>query len=361
MRRLTWPVLIFFIILLIIPPSTVTPPVFAEPLPEDTRELLEKGLSIAEIDREIERIAALRRETMERMENTLRQIERLQQAADALREKSDEVLRAYYMGRKDFLFTVLLSSRTLHDLFYAWELVEILLQSDRRALDEYAMAHQRLEEGYRSLEKDQAELEQTENALRAQRERLLALQQEVDRALAERDDKAEVRQMMDDLTAQWKSAGLPEVKRVLSALSAAMKDLPEWIFSQPGMVTTSGLKAKVAISDTALNEYLRGRNPDVFRMVTISFEENRMTVAGDNGQMRIEIGGHYTVENEPENFMRFHVDTLLFNGFALPDTTRTDLEREFDLGFRPQYVMAFIKVQSVSLAPGLLTVELRFG
>lgn len=361
MRRLAWVGIILALVSFIIPQSTVVPIIYAEPLPDETRQLLEKGLSIAEIDREIERIAGLRRQTMERMENTLSQIGRLEEAAAAKREKSDEVLRAYYMGRKDFILSVLLSSRSLQDLFYAWELVELLMQADRRTLNEYAQAQQRLQDSYRSLEKDQAELAEAESALRAQRERLVALQEEVDRALAQRDDEASVRQMMEELQAYWKSAGIVEVRRVLGAMSEAMKDLPEWLMQQPGMFTTSGFSAKVTISDDALNEYLLGHNPDIFRYVTIRFEDNHLVVSGNNGQMQIELGGHYSVEHQPENFLRFHVDTLHFNGFELPDTTRTDLEREFDLGFRPQLVMAFIRVENVTITQGQLTMELKFG
>jgi hypothetical protein len=353
--------LILIVFLSILPRNSAVPIVFAEPISEETRQLLEKSLSITEIDREIARIADLRRQTLERMENTLSQLDRLEQALIAQREKADEVLRAYYMGRKDFIFGVLLSSRSLKDLFYAWELIEILLQSDRRTLDEYALAYDRLQEGYRSLERDQAELQQVEDSLRAQRERLVALQEEVDRTLAQSNDEARLRRMMEELNEYWKTAGLLEVKRVLSALAEAMHDLPEWILEQPGMVTTSGLSAKLTVTDTALNEYLQSRNQEVFRYFSIRFEQNRMVASGDNGDMQIEIGGHYTIQEEPVNALQFHVDSLFFNGLELPDTTRADLEREFDLGFYPELLVAFVKVQKVSIAPGLLTVELKFG
>lgn len=361
MRRLAWAGLIIAMILMLFPRSAAPPKAFAEPLPDETRRLLEKSLSIAEIDREIARIADLRLETQKRMENTLSQLDRLEAAVIKQREKTDHILRAYYMGRKDFIFSVLLSSRSLKDLLYAWEMVEILLQSDRRTLDEYAASYSRLQEGYHALARDQAELQEIESSLRAQRERLVALQEEVDRALAQSDDEARLRRMMEELTAYWKSAGLLEVKRILGALAEAMHDLPDWIMEQPGMLTTSGLSAKIAITDTALNEYLHSRNPDIFKQFSIRFEKDRLVSTGDNGKMQIEIGGHYTIQEEPVNALRFHVDSLVFNGLELPDTTRADLEREFDLGFYPQLLVAFVKVHNVSIAPGLLTVELKFG
>jgi hypothetical protein len=86
-----------------------------------------------------------------------------------------------------------------------------------------------------------------------------------------------------------------------------------------------------------------------------------MLLEGDNGNLQIRIGGHYSLQNEPENAILFHVDSLHFNGLELPDTTRADLQRNFDLGFYPQKLIKFVKAQSVSLQPGKLVVELKIG
>ncbi|MNG35560.1 hypothetical protein D3C84_1223280 [compost metagenome] len=82
---------------------------------------------------------------------------------------------------------------------------------------------------------------------------------------------------------------------------------------------------------------------------------------GDNGNIRVKIVGTYTVENEPQNAIRFHVKQLIFNGLALPDTTRADLEREFDLSFYPQLLIKYVKAKSVTLEDGELTVQLAIG
>ncbi len=361
MRRLAWAGLLMAVLTTVFTRTALSPPVFAEPVTDETRRLLEKSLSIAEIDREIARIAELRQETQNRIDNSRRQLDRLEAAAVAQREKTDEVLRAYYMGRKDFIFAALLNAGSLQDLLYAWEMIELLLHSDRQTLDQYAGQYKRLQESREALERDQDELRQVEGSLRAQRERLIALQEEVDRALAQSGDEAHLRRMMDELAAYWKTVGLLEVKRSLGALAEAMQDLPDWLAEHPEMMETNGLSAKLTVTDAALNEFLQSRNPDVFEHFAIRFEQNRMIAAGDNGDLQIEIGGHYTIQEEPVNAIRFHVDSLFFNGLELPDTTRADLEREFDLGFYPQLLVSFVKAQSVSLTPGRLTVELKIG
>ncbi|MNE85058.1 hypothetical protein D3C80_1820140 [compost metagenome] len=96
----------------------------------------------------------------------------------------------------------------------------------------------------------------------------------------------------------------------------------------------------------------------MFNDFTFQFKEDKVVAQGKRENMEIQIAGHYTIENDPKNAILFHVDELLFNGFALPDTTRQALEKEFDLGFYPDLIVSFLKANAVTMEDGELTIKL---
>ncbi|WP_123039849.1 coiled-coil domain-containing protein [Cohnella candidum] len=360
MRRLTWAATLAIILLLAISRAAAPLPAYADPLPEETKKLLEKSLSVVEIDREIGRIGTLKQETETKIGQSEQKLAEQEIAISAQREKAGRVLRAYYMGQKDFVLSALLNAGSLSELLRTWEMMDLLISSDRQVLNQYTDQYRLLKEGYVSLQQDKNELAAVEDNLVKQRERLLALQDEIDKALASSGDEAHLRQMMAELESYWKNVGLYEVRRNFRELTTAMQDLPKWIQEHPETMQTKGLKTKLTITDKQLNEFLRSRNPD-FKQFNIRFEQDRMVLTGDNGDLQVTIGGHYSLQDEPENAIVFHVDSLNFNGLDLPDTTRADLEREFDLGFYPQKLIKFVKAQSVAIEPGRLIVELKVG
>lgn len=360
MRRLIGAAIPILLLLIAVSRTVAPLPAFADPLPKETMDLLEKSLSIVEIDREIGRISGMRQQTQTKIGESERQLARQEIAIAVQREKAGKVLRAYYMGQKDFVLAAVLNANSLPELFRTWEMMNLIISSDRKALNQFNEQYESLQEGYRSLQRDRNELADVENSLRAQRERLLALQKEIDRALASSGDEAHLRELMAEMDAYWKNVGLFEVKRHFRALANAMQQLPDWIQDHPETMKTKGLKATLTLTDADLNAFLRDQN-DAFKQFSIRFEENRMLLSGDNGGLQVVIGGHYSLQEEPENAIVFHVDSLTFNGLNLPDTTRADLEREFDLGFYPQKLVKFVKAQRVAIETGKLIVELKVG
>jgi len=360
MHRLRWAVLIVIALLLVIARAEALVPINAEPMDEETRQLLEKSLSVVELDREIERIAKLREETQASIQTTQRRLEQQEIAIAVQREKAGRVLREYYMGHKDFWLDALLNSKSLPDLIRAWDMMDIVVRSDQKTMNLYADQYDELKNGYAELQTHQSELASVSEQLVAQRKRITALQQEVNNALAASGDSEMLRRLMDELQAYWNNVGLYEVKQHFRALADAMHDLPQWVKDTPGILQTSGLKAKLTITDEQLNEFLRSKD-DRFDDFAFTFDDGMLTMNGDNGSITVMIQGRYEVVNEPENAILFHVDKLVFNGLALPDTTRADLEREFDLGFYPQKLIKYIKAQSVSLEDGKLVVALKVG
>lgn len=360
MRRVFWIGMLAIAWLLASSRAAQPVPVHAEPLPDETKQLLEKSLSVVEIDREIDRIAALRGKTEQQIEESRSRLAQQEIAIAVQREQAGKVLRSYYMGRTDFIMDALLNAKSLPELLRTWETMDYILSADRAALDRYAERYAVLREGYAELQQDRIELAAVERNLQEQRERLLKLQDEVGKALAASGDEAHLRQMMAELEAYWNNVGLFEVKRYFRALAEAMQHLPDYIQDHPETLQSKGLSAKLTLTDEQLNAFLQERD-DRFRHFSIRFEQDRMLLSGDNGDIQVQIQGHYSLQDKPENAILFHIDGLVFNGLALPDTTRADLERSFDLGFYPQKLIQYVKAKSVELSPGRLTVELGIG
>lgn len=340
--------------------SVALHPVNAEPLPEETRKLLEKSLSVVELDREIERISKLKGTTQTDIEKSERRIAEQEIAIAVQREKAGRVLRSYYMGYKDFWLSAVINAKSLPQLVRVWDTMDMIMQSDSKAMSGYAEEYRNLKQGYGKLRQDKEDLAAVETQLIAQRERILSLQKDLDQALAASGDEQLLKKLMEELQAYWKNVGLYEVKQHFRALAEAMQNLPDFVKKTPGIIQSNGLKTKLTLSDDQLNEFLR-QEDDRFQDFAFTFENGLLTMEGDNGNIKVKIQGRYTVENEPENAIRFHVDSLIFNGLELPDTTRADLEREFDLGFYPQKLIKFVKAQSVSMENGKLVVQLSIG
>lgn len=360
MHRLLLAVLAASTLLLYLSRSGALLPVYAEPLPEETRKLLEKSLSVVEIDREIDRISGLKGKTQTDIDHSKQQLAEQEIAIAVQREKAGRVLRSYYMGYKDFWLSALLNANSLPEIVRVWDTMDMIVQSDHRTMNGYKTDYQKLKKGYSKLQNDQEDLAAVERQLVAQRERIIALQKDLDQALAASGDEQMLLRLMDELQAYWKNVGLYEVKQHFKALANAMKNLPDYVNKTPGIIQTSGLKTKLTISDDQLNEFLRSEDSR-FDDFSFTFDKGLLTMEGDNGNIQVKIQGRYTVEDKPENAIRFHVDTLVFNGLALPDTTRADLEREFDLGFYPQKLIKFVKAQSVEMEDGNLIVQLTIG
>lgn len=235
---------------------------------------------------------------------------------------------------------------------------EIILTHDKHTLNTYVEQYRMVKEGYRQLETRRGELTDIEEQLQAQRERVLALEKQVEEQLAGRSDADRIRILMKELTSYWETAGLDEVKQYFSALSKAMKKLPDFVQNNKQLLEIKGFQYTIRVPEDDLNSFLREQN-DIFNNFSFDFIDGKVIAQGKRENMEIKITGHYTIENDPKNAILFHVDELLFNGFSLPDTTRRALEEEFDLGFYPDLIVSFLKANAVEMKDGQLTIKLN--
>ncbi|NBD22816.1 coiled-coil domain-containing protein [Paenibacillus glycinis] len=330
----------------------------AAPVDEETRSVLEKSLSVVEIDKEIGRIQTEQSAVKAKLASSQAALDKQEAAIAQKREDAGKVIRAYYTGERDVLITALLSTRNLSGLLAVLDFFDQIFASDKITLNDYKNHYQALKKSMAALNAQSARLDEVEGRLKKQRERVVALQQDVDAALDGRTDADKLRAMIDEYTNYWQNVGLVEVNRYFKALSKAMGQIPAWVENNKDLLEIDGFNYTLTIPDDKLNEFLRAQN-DIFDNFAFAFEQDKVVITGKRDDLEVELSGHYSLESNGS--ILFHVDELVFNGLALPDTTRAQLERQFDLGFYPSEIVSFLKAKSVEVKGNDLIIKLSIG
>lgn len=330
----------------------------AEPTEEETRQILEKSLSIVEIDREIERIQQQIQTLTLQTDDLKKQIHEKNEQIQSKRDQAGQVLRAYYMGDRNTLLTALFSLDSLQQFFMVFDFYSIIMEQDHEILNTYASEFKELEQAEQNYLSKQNELGAVLSKLQEQRTRVLALQSDINNQLTHSTDADKLKALIDELTSFWQNIGMYEVRSYFQALADTMQDLPSLIKNTKDALVINGLNYTITLKEDDLNQFLRNKN-EMFQNFAFQFEKDQLAAVGERNNIKVEIKGHYTVENSPENCILFHVDHLLFNGLELPDTTRQQLEKEFDLGFYPSQLVSFIQATDVTIKDQVLQVKLK--
>ena len=349
-----------FIVLVLASWLTIYPALAEPAVPKDDeiRSVLEKSLSVVEIDKEIARIQTEQTGVKAKLATSRADLDRQEDAIAKKREDAGKVLRAYYTGERDVLMTALLSARNLSGLLTIMDYFDYIFSSDKDTLSDYTKHYKALKANIASLDAQSKQLDEVETRLKTQRDRVAALQQEVDSTLQSRSDADKLRSLIDDYTDYWQKVGLVEVNRYFNALSKAMGQIPTWVENNKDMLEIDGFNYTLTIPDDKLNAFLRDQNP-IFDNFAFAFEADKVKITGKRDDLEVELSGHYTLESG--GAILFHVDELIFNGLALPDTTRAQLERQFDLGFDPTEIVSFLKAKSVAVEDGKLIIKLSIS
>jgi predicted nucleic acid-binding Zn-ribbon protein len=332
----------------------------AEISSSSTQEILEKSLSIVEIDREIGKIELRQEQIQQQLEATKTKIQSKERDIEGARDRAGERIRSYYMGEQEDLLSALLSVRNFRDFLTVADYIGLIIERDHDVIRTYTSAYKALQHDQQTLNQTSIALAQSKADLLSQKQRVTALQQEVDHSVENSSDPEKLRKMMEGLSQFWKETGLTEVRKYFRALDRAMKDFPEYLKTYDGSLVTNGLNYTMTVQEADLNAFLRGKN-ELFNNFAFQFQEGKVIAEGQEGELRLRVEGHYSIMETPKNAIIFHVDRLIFNGYTLPDTTNRELEQDFDLGFYPQQVMPFVKATSVELEQGHMIVKLKLA
>ncbi len=333
-------------------------PAAAKPFTAEEQQILEQSLSIQEIDREIERIETRQQETEQSLRELQGQLIEKNEQIRVSREQAGFRLRAYYMGERENLLYALLSVNSLKDFFTVLDYYQLIMDRDRTILNHYKAEYTELTRTKQKLDNTSTELARMKEELQLQRSRVAALQQSVDESLGLSSDPEKLKALIQELTAYWENVGLYELRKYFQALSSAMSQFPDFLQQNKNSLVAEKGGYRLEIREEELNAFLYSKS-ELLKDMSFRFEKDKIIAQGSREGLELEVEGHYTVEQEPENSIVFHVDRLLFNGLALPDTTRAELERDFDLGFYPKKIVPFVEATDAAISVGTLTVKLK--
>lgn len=337
------------------------------------RDILQKGLTVFEIDQELARISTRQTQLASQLKDTESGIGEAERRAAALRQHAAQVARAYYMGDRDTVWMLLFSARSLTDAWSLWDYLQMILQNDRKSLQQHNDAALQLKGLKEKLAAEQRALTESKLRYANERARQTALQQELDRQLAASTEAQRLQQQLQAVNQQWKERGVPLFRSYFQALAAAMKQLTDLVAlpasgtasggSRSGNVTIHGLTSTFQLSDEELNTFLRQKNA-LFNDVRFRFAQDQVVASGRQDDLDFVMKGSYQLAvNEKSNkpYIRFQIDELQFNGLTLPGTTVQDLQESFDLGIYPQTIAPFLQATGVKLDEGRLTITLKLA
>ncbi|WP_054956632.1 hypothetical protein [Paenibacillus dakarensis] len=325
---------------------------------EEARKLLENSLSIVEIDHEIERIGIIQKE-LEQMQISLQsKITEIEEHIGTRREQAGIILRAYYMGERESLLSLLLSAKSLPEFFRILDFYDLIIQNDQNVLKAYDQEHKQLVSAQNEAARNASQLVEVKDSLIQQRARVIALKDQVDGAIASSSNPEAMTQLIEEFTLYWENVGMYELKRHFRALANAMNNLPTFIQNSKNMLKTNGKEYSITIHEDDLNEFLRSQN-EIFNSFAFHFDNGQISAEGKSGNLTLLIEGKYTITNEPENAILFQMEKLVFNRLELPDTTRQALQNEFDMNFYPKQLVSFLKATEVSTEDNILFVKLE--
>lgn len=332
----------------------------AMPDDEETRKLLEQTLSSAEIEREIARIRVQERSLAGKVSELTEQADAKQIAIADKQERAGAVVRAYYMGERDGLLAAMLSAKSISRMLALFDYYEIIIGQDRNTLTAYKDQYKDLTNTITAARRSAEELAELRTALEEQKKRVLALNEQIQGGIHASADPARMSMLLEEFGKYWENIGIHEVRTYFKALSSAMKQLPQFVQNRDGVLVRKGMTYNLALKEEDLNEFLVSQNK-LFQDFGFHFKNNEITASGTSGGLSLTLTGHYTIQEEPVNGLMFHVDRVVFNGLELPDTTRKELEEEFDLGFYPAKIVSFLRAAEVSSADGVLHVKLSLS
>lgn len=324
----------------------------------EQRRLLQSTLSLNELQRDVQRIAEEQEELAWQRKQLNGEISTLEGRVADNRERTGIIVRAQYMQSRRPMILSLLNARSFGEFNRLYGYYRIALRHNEEVLLGFRQDTDALQSRRTALVANSERLERVKRGIEEQQRRLRTLQEDIDAGLLASDDPASLKRLAEELDVYWNNVGLYEVDEYFSALASASAELPDFLQSS-GKMKVSGLGTRytIELTDEELNSFLRSRNAD-FENFSFAFEDGKVVAEGQRERLTLRIEGRYTLQVEPQNAVLFHVDKLIFNGLELPDSTRTELEQKYDLGFYPQKV-APVEVSDVEMNNGHLRIQLQ--
>ncbi|GIO39139.1 hypothetical protein J41TS12_40000 [Paenibacillus antibioticophila] len=332
----------------------------AAAMSDEELRILQDSLSIIELDREIARIEVQQEEAHRTAEKLQLELEQKNEQIHRSREQAGKRLAAYYMGERESLMAAILSVNSLKDFFAVMDYYQIIAERDRDVLDAYKSEYAGIKATKRKIDNLSVELAGMKENLLKQKARISELQNSVQGVLSASSDPEKLAALIRELGMYWENVGLYEVRRYFRELASAMADFPDFLQEHKESLSSDRSGYTLTVREEDLNSFLHGKS-DLLKDMSFQFENGLIIAKGKRDSLELRLEGSYSVVNDPENCIKFHVERLIFNGLELPDTTSNELEQDFDLGFYPKKIVPFVEATEAAISEGTLQVKLKLG
>ncbi|GAA4715423.1 hypothetical protein [Brevibacillus fulvus] len=274
---------------------------------------------------------------------------------EAMRRHAGEVARAYYTGERASFLSLLFDTENFNQFLMVFDFLQLLYQRDLDKLEKFqeerAKAAQLQEDKRMRLTEIQELRRQFESRLAEK----LAVQKAKEDNLAQLSDATGTEALMDHLMEDWQQRGLPAFQTFFQVLSKVMFQIPE--LATPDRIHSEDwFTHTLTIKQDEFNEFLASKD-DLFKQAEFAFEDNQLIVNGSYNQMNIRIVGEYQLVSPQE--LKFHIISLFFDGFQLPQSTIEEMEKTYNLSFYPSLISSNIEVKSISLDNQQLKLQLK--
>ncbi|MGE5703776.1 MAG: coiled-coil domain-containing protein [Clostridia bacterium] len=276
---------------------------------------------------------------------------------DAKRRHAGEVARAYYMGERANLLSLLFEADNFNDFLMVFDFLQILFTRDMERLQSYQDERTRAAQLQTEKQQRLAQVKQLKIHYETQLAEMLAIQAEKEKNLEKLPDSSSVQTLMTHLIADWRKDGLPAFRSYFDVLTKVMFQIPE-LATADRIQSTGLLSHTLTIKEEDFNQFLVSKD-DIFKQSTFHFDNNQLQVEGSYNAMNMKMIGEYELVSPTE--LKFHILQLFYDGFELPQATVEELADEFDLGFYPSMISPNIQVEEIKLADKALTLKIKLG
>ncbi|USG67531.1 hypothetical protein NDK47_09755 [Brevibacillus ruminantium] len=330
---------------------------FAEELPPLEQLILQQHFT----QKELERTLGMIKQEESRLNGEVARLDldmqRQKLVMEAMKRHAGEVAVAYYTGERVSLLTLLFDAENFNDFLLMFDFLQLLYERDMQKLEKYQAERTKME----AMQSDKLQritaLQELKKSYEKQLAEMLAIQAEKEENLSKIGDATNVQSLIGHLIVDWRERGLPAFQTFFSQLSTVMFQIPE--LATPDRIQSEGLFLHtLTIRQDEFNQFLMNKD-ELFKHSQFRFENNQLIVEGTYDHMQIKLVGSYELVSPKE--LKFRINELYFDGFALPSSTIEEMDQAYDFGFYPELISPNIQVQGISMVNEELKLQLKIN
>jgi hypothetical protein len=344
---------ILLVLLLVAIPWTVS----AQEQPSVPLEqlILQQHLTQKELERTLQVIKAEESDTNSEIARLEIDLQRQKLKMNALRRQAGQVAHSYYTGERPNLLTLLFEAENFNQLLLMLDFYQFMYERDMNRLEAYQAEQEKLNAMRIQQQERLTALADLRKTYEQRLAEMLAVQAEKEKNVQKLDDPTSVQALMDHLLVDWQERGLPAFQKFFATLSEVMVQVPELATTE--RIRSNGLFSHTfTVTQDEFNQFLVSKN-ELFKQSRFTFEDNQLIVEGSYDQMQLKITGNYELVSPTH--LQFHITSLYFDGFELPQATVEEMEKMYDLGLYPGLISPNVYVENLTLDDEKLQLHLK--